>query len=357
MNRPTPEATEVTVNSPFRIDPHPLIGLACVILGAASMAAQEPPQRSTTPTLQVQTKLVQVPVIVQTSSKELVSGLSAADFQLMDDGVAQAVTLDSEADRPLSVVILIQTGASAPHEFGYYRHLATMLSSLLGDAPNRIAVVAFDSKHEGEMPFTSDLTEWAYAINHPDAGDGGAAILDNLSYALRLLNSEPSGNRRAIVLLSGPRDMGSKTSAKEIIRAAGETNTAIYALTFSPEKTAFKDAFTEPAHLNPPIDLGAGPTQAYFNLSAPLSMIIGAMRKNTTAELATLTGGEAAGFDTQHDLDDGLNTLANHLRNRYLLSFTPMSNRTGLHSLQVRLVNHPDVIVTARTNYWSAAPQ
>ena len=68
--------------------------------------------------------------------------------------------------------------------------------------------------------------------------------------------------------------------------------------------------------------------------------------------LASLSGGEAARFDNQHQLDDQLSILTNHLRNRYMLSFVPTSALPGLHALHVSLFNHPDFTVSARTSYW-----
>ncbi len=49
-----------------------------------------------------------------------------------------------------------------------------------------------------------------------------------------------------------------------------------------------RQAFRESPHLNPPLP-GVG--QAYFNLSAPIALALGAMRKNLAAEVATLSGG------------------------------------------------------------------
>ncbi len=81
----------------------------------------------------------------------------------------------------------------------------------------------------------------------PDQGDSGAAIFDGIAFALDLLKKEPVRNRRAILLISQERDDGSKTSMKEIVRDLGETNTAIYSVTFSAEKTEAKQAFKDPA--------------------------------------------------------------------------------------------------------------
>ncbi len=331
------------------------LSLAVVGIGRAQSITPSPDPN----TLHATSTLVVVPALVETPAKEVVYSLSAADFLVTDNGVPQKITLDRASNQPLSLVVLMQTGGSAIHQFEQYRNLETMLANILGDPPNQVSIVNFDSKPETASPFSSDIEQWREAINQPDHGDDGAAILDSLSFALRLLDQQPPANRRAILLLSEPTDVGSKTTIKEVLRTAGETNTAIYTLTFNPQKTAFKDAFKQNAHLNPPLKVGDGVYQAYFNLSEPLGMILGAMQKNLAAEMATLTGGEAAHFDTRHDLDEALATLATHIRNRYLLTFNPTQPTAGLHTLQVHLNNHPDLIVSARTTYWSpdAAPK
>src|ERR1700730_8378451 len=219
-------------------------------------------------TLHTTTTLVVVPTLVQTAGKEPVFSLTAADFVLTDNGVPQKVTLEEETKRPLSLVVLMQTGGVAHGQFASYANLETMLASLLGGAPNRASIVNFDSRPEAASPFTSNVAEWSEAINHPDQGDSGAAIFDGISFALDLLKKEPVSNRRAILLISHEHDNGSKTQMKDIVRDLGETNTAIYSVTFSAEKTAAKQAFKDPPHLNPPIVVNesAGATQGYFKL-------------------------------------------------------------------------------------------
>lgn len=307
-------------------------------------------------TLHTTSRLVIVPTLVQNSANDVVYSLTSNDFLLTDNGTPQKITLDDQTNPPLSLVVLIQTGGAAVHQLRDYSSLETMLASLLGNPPNQVSIVNFDSKPEGASPFTSDITQWTDAINHPDPGDSGAAIMDSLKFALDLLSHEPSTNRRAILLLSQPHDVGSKTTAKEILRITGETNTAIYTLTFSPTKTTLKDSLKEKPHDNPPIQVGNGSYVAYFDLTEPMEMIVDAMRKNVSAELATLSGGEAARFDNQHQLDDQLGILANHLRNRYMLSFAPTSAQPGFHALHVSLLNHPNFTVSARTSYWLNNP-
>jgi VWFA-related protein len=322
-------------------------------------------------TLHTTTTLVVVPTLVQTPDKDLVFSLRAEDFVLTDNGVPQKVTLEEETKRPLSLVVLMQTGGDARGQFPSYAHLDTMIATLLGEAPNEVSIVNFDSQPEAASPFTTNVAEWGDAIDHPDVGDRGAAIFDSLAYGLDLLQKRPVGNRRAILLISQEHDVGSKTSLKDVVREIGETNTAIYSVTFSAEKTAARQAFKDPPHLNKPITVGnvtpptvsvepaadsGGPAQfqAYFNLSEPLRLLLGAMSKNTSAEVATLSGGEWSSFDNSQELTQNLGVLTNHLRNSYVLSFTPTSSEPGLHTIKVRLARHPELVVSARSNYWSA---
>ncbi len=104
---------------------------------------------------------------------------------------------------------------------------------------------------------------------------------------------------------------------KDVVRDLGETNTAIYSVTFSGEKTKAKLALKEP-HVNPPLrtqhadgpiqaynDPGR-PTQGYAKLDEPLRLIFGGMLKNVSAEMASLSGGEAMSFDGQGELEQDL---------------------------------------------------
>jgi VWFA-related protein len=328
---------------------------ALLFVAAGSLFAQN----STTAdnTLHTATRLVLVPTLVQTSTREVVYSLHADDFLLIDNGIPQKVALDEAGNPPLSLVVLMQTGGAAVREFDKYRGLETMLAALLGGAPNQVAIVNFDSKPEAASPFTSDIAQWTDAIDHPDPGDRGAAIMDGLKFAVDLLAQQPNNNRRVILLISHSQDSGSKTTAKEIARITGETNTAIYSLTFTPQITRLKGALKEPAHSNPPLTVGNGSYVAYFDLTEPLHMVIDAMRKDVAAEVATLSGGEAVRFEGQRQLDDLIASIGNHIRYSYLLSFRPSPANPGFHPIHVSLVHYPQLTVSTRNSYWLTAPE
>ena len=334
------------------LKPLATLALFCALPLAAQTPANQTPADQT-PTLHTSATLVQVPTLVQSHAGAVAFNLKDTDFTITDDGIPQRVRLEPESHEPLSLVVLMQTGSYAPRLFEYYRHLAGMLADILAPTPgqtgpNQVAIVNFDLKVTGATPFTSDVSDWTDAINYPEPGADGAAIFDGLAYAFDLLESQPATNRHAILVLSQQQDAGSKTPLQNILRVAGETNTAIYSLSFLASIEDMKEPYRE---LNNPYS-----GESWIDLSKPFSLLLTNMRKNVPASIASVTGGESIRFNDQNSLDQALGTLNNHIRNRYLLTFTPTSPKPGLHALSVRLHNHPDLKITARGTYWADKP-
>ena len=325
-------------------------------LALVLIAALVPNVLAQTPTITANSDLVTVPALVHQSSGGLVQTLNASDFLLTDNGLPQNVTLDESERQPLSVVILMQTGASASRQFPDYARLGTMLTYLTGNRSHQVAMVTFDSQPEEQWDFTPDIADLEDGFVHPKAGDGKAAILDAVAHGIDLLRDQPRNYRRLIVLLSQTHDDGSRTHAEEIIKRLGESNITIECLTFSPEKAWLKDQFTKERHENKPYQYGAnGPMLLHtFNLDTPLRVALSSMRENTSSSIALMSGGESLPFATRSDLEQQLSALTNHLAATFTLSFRPTSNQPGFHSLQLRVAGHPELQISSRTSYWGA---
>ena len=77
-----------------------------------------------------------------------------------------------------------------------------------------------------------------------------------------------------------------------------------------------------------------------------------ALRKNISEAVAQSTGGENFKFKDAKTLNRDLFTIANHIPNRYVLSFHPLNPHAGLHAVTLKLKNYPDLVVEARSSYW-----
>jgi len=126
---------------------HALFLLLVLVVG---VAGQEPTFRS-------QTNLVLVPTLVKGRDGRLVYGLEAEDFVVEDDGLAQVVRLDEEAERePVSLVVAIQRGRRAAYEFPRIQGLGSMLDPLMTEGLTQVAIVEFDSQVELKQDFTTN---------------------------------------------------------------------------------------------------------------------------------------------------------------------------------------------------------
>ncbi len=336
----------------------------------------------------VRSSLVLVPALVKTNNGELVFSLSADDFVLTDDGVPQRLRLEPDTDaQPLALVVVAETGGTGAAHLRDYHGLDAILDAVIGNVSHRVAVVSFDSQSHLEQGFTTDTGAAADALNGLTEGDGGAAILDGLAFAVDLLRRQPTGYRRAILLLSETADGGSQTSFDEVLKAIDDTNTSIYSFGFSSTKVALKHEAAKLPRPNKQTVYSATPyapggcmsrepgadpdahgkrsVQALdcaSDLFPPLRVArlaaIAAregLRRNVPEAVAGLTGGEYFPFKDARSLGKQLVVISNDVPNHYLLSFAPQSPHPGLHALQLQLKERPGLQVKARSAYWADA--
>jgi VWFA-related protein len=334
-------------------------------------------------TLTTRSTLVLVPALVRNKSKQLVFTLKAGDFALTDDGVPQKLTLEQDTGgEPLALAVVLEGGGASAGAMDKYRALAPMLSSIVGAVPHKIAVVGFDSSPVLVQDFTPDNDLAAHAINAliaDDSGDNGAAILDSIGFAVDLLRKQPAEYRRAILLFSESNDHGSKLRLDDALREISDTNTVIYSFGFSSGRDelvngsakALSDPTPGPAHgcmsrdpNDPNVDLSKNPAaQAYGCLellAPPLALaraaaiaFIAALQKNIPETVARLTGGEYFKLGGEKGFERNLQTISNHIPNRYVLSFQPQAPHAGFHAIELRAPEYPGLTIAARNGYWA----
>ena len=332
--------------------------------------------------------LVMVPTLIKTASGEPVFGLTANDFILTDDGIEQKLSLQEDTDsQPLALVIVVQTGGAGGRRLDSYRRLGPLLDSIVGAVPHHVAVVGFDSEPHIEAEFTTDLDHVAEVMANLQPGDGGAAILDSLGFAVELLRQQPISYRRAILSISETLDHGSQGKLESTLRAIDDTNTTFYSLGFSTTRADMKheedefnsDLTPAPEHgcfardqsngsVTHPVRVPDGKgnnreMQAFDCLSllapplraakmATMAALDG-LHRNIPKTVALLTGGEYFRFENTRSLERGLVTISNQVPNTYALSFSPQADSPGLHAIDVRLKDRPGLRVDARKSYWA----
>ncbi len=321
------------------------------ILAAAAGAQQlppiEPPQplpkpHAEAPTLRVTANEVLVPALVEKRGGGVVYGLKPEDFVLEDNGVPQKIRVQEEMDTaPVSLVVAVELGGVSVLEFDKLAKLGPLLDLFLSDGRSQAALVGFDSKPHLIRDYTHSGEDVNEALKHLEPGDGGDAILDTVSYAVDLLESQPKEYRRVLLMITEARDHGSRhTKPTQLIRKIGRSDVLVLSVSFSPARA-------ELLH-----DMKDSGDERTMSMMSVLLMAVQALKKNVAKEVAVMSGGEYTTFTGDKGFEQRVMEAAKHTRNRYLITFSPSDPTPGLHTIKVRTAQDYGARIVARANYW-----
>ncbi len=235
-------------------------------------------------------------------------------------------------------------------EFDKLAKLGPLLDFFFTDPRSQAALMGFDSQPHLIRDYTHSSADINDALNHLEPGDGGAAILDTVSSAVDLLETQPKDFRRVLLLISEERDHGSKhTKIPQLIQKIGGSDVLVLSVSFSP-------ALAELSH-DVKDDLVGNGDQPTMSMVSALIMAIKAFKKNVTKEVAEMSGGEYTTFTGDKRFQQRVMDAAKHMRNRYLITFSPSDPSPGLHTIRVRTAQDYGARIVARANYWSAGAQ
>lgn len=256
--------------------------------------------------------LVEVYATVTDGRGEPVPGLTAADFSVAEDGVAQHISAFAAGEFPLSIAIGLDRSFSmggAGNRLGVAKSAARALIGALREA-DQVMVVAIGGETEIVAPLSADRGAALAALERLDAW-GTTPLYDATLAALDAIQA--ARGRRALVLLSDGTDRYSETSATDLVSRARNHDVLVY------------------------------------------PVAIGAARPPVFAELASATGGRSFFAREPAALITTMGQIAKELRFQYLLGYVPSRERTGDPSWRAIgvTVRRADVRVRAREGYVS----
>ncbi|HEY1581350.1 MAG TPA: VWA domain-containing protein [Terracidiphilus sp.] len=332
------------------------IVVAAILFGAGPVSGQRQPQlppvespkqmpgaQATGPTIRVTTNEVLVPTLVEKPhGGGIVYGLKQSDFVVEDNGVPQKIHVQEELDTaPIALVIAMEEGRAGWLEFQKLNKMGPLLDMFLSDPRSQAAVVGFSSKPRLIHDYTHSEEELGRSLQQLEPGDGGAAILDTISYGVDLLEDMPKDYRRVLLLISEQRDHGSKhTKPAQLVTKIGRSDVLVLSITYSPAKAEF-------AH-----DIKDSGDNRTLNMVSTLVMAVQAFKKNVAKQVALMSGGEYMTFVGDHRFEDRVMEAAKEVRNRYLITFSPSDPTPGLHTIRVHTVEDYGAKIVARANYW-----
>jgi len=233
---------------------------------AASPAAEQTPA-ATAPTLSVDARLVNIPVVVHDKKGALVQTLARDNFVLQVDGKPQTIRyFNLDTDLPLTLGLLVDTSMSQRDAIDDERtaSFAFLDDTLTGPAGrDKAFIVQFARQTDLLQDVTSskpklqaglkqletpasggdsDTTSSNSGSNSSDNGStrarrAGTTLYDALFLSSDELMSKQTG-RKAVIILSDGVDNGSKESLASSIEAAQRADTIVYAIYFKGRETA-----------------------------------------------------------------------------------------------------------------------
>ena len=239
-------------------------------------------------------------------SERLVQGLTAADFDVLDNGVRQKVEIVAPSAFPVSVVLALDGSASLDQKERAHliRAGTRVIDGLkLGESA---ALVTFSDRITILSPFTPDAAKLRTLLAAP-AASGDTAVFDAAHVAMLLGTSAPG--RPIVILFSDGDDTASFLSDDEVVETAKRTGAVVCVVMIGGDGQLLR-------------------------------------------QLATTTGGVFVKEKSLDRVAERFAELLEGFRNRYLLSFVPTGvDRAGWHTLTVRVKSGGEV--RARSGYWS----
>ena len=268
------------------------------IILAAALALQ--------PTFSTRVEGVRVDVLVTDGARRPLRGLTAADFMIRDNGVAQEVDVVSFGEIALNVGLAFDLSESvAGTRLTQLKAASQALTAELEPA-DQSALVTFDTVVSLPCPLSTSRSCVSAALNAATP-QRETALVDGVFAGMMVGESEVG--RSLLMVFSDGLDTASFLDAERVLELGRRSDVVVYPVTSK----------------------GARP--------------------DFLGDLASLTGGRLHEVDAQSDLSGTFRSILEEFRYRYLVTYTPRGvPRGGWHKLDVR-VNRPGASVKARPGY------
>ena len=205
---------------------------------AAKSAGVQAPQGlgDETPTIEVQSRLVNVPVTVVDAGGVPVGGLDKADFAVAENGRPQPIAVfERESATPLSIVLAIDASETVLTSARLEREAAKHFVRALLRAQDELDLMDFSDTVREVVPFTNDRARIDRGLGDIVKGDE-TALYDAVYLAADRLGqtSAADGRRRVMVVISDGGDSKNKSTYRQAVEQAQRAGAAIFAIIVVP---------------------------------------------------------------------------------------------------------------------------
>ena len=135
-------------------------------------------------------------------------------------------------DKPVFLVIAVQTNDATLATLARVRELGLMLQPLVANGRGEIAVLSYGDQVQTVQPFTPYSGKAVLAIADLKPDGALARKIDAVAEAISALDTRPPDRGRVVLVIGEWEDRGSKTNMKDALTRAKLSNVLIYNLAF-----------------------------------------------------------------------------------------------------------------------------
>jgi Ca-activated chloride channel family protein len=301
--------------------------LAAVPCALTLLALQGSPQL---PAFRTGTDMVRLDVSVTRGGRPA-RDLSASDFRVTDNGIAQRVSLMSLDELPVSVALVLDASESVTGEpLAWLQDAAGRFVGQLRQG-DRAAVLSFSEAVALQCPLTADLADAQRGLRRVRAG-GGTALYDAVYAATKILERSDTP-RRLVVVFSDGADNFSWLRRETLFGAVRRSDAVLYAI------SARTPEVVEP------------PNWDRVTARFAQGRAVPGAGDRVLQDLAETLGGEVFGTAWNPDLGRVFDSVLQAFRSRHVLAYVPAGPATpGWHAVTVTVRGGGDIRV--RRGYW-----
>jgi VWFA-related protein len=341
----------------------------------------DPSPTSPSPTIAVDARLVNLPVVVRDKKGALIQNLTKDDFILQVDGKPQTIRyFDKDTNLPLTVGLLVDTSRSQRDVLDEERTASsTFLDQMLTAPKDQAFIAQFARQVELLQDLTTSRPLLQKALREIDTPGntsdedstsrrGGTTLYDALFLASDELMRKQTG-RKAIIILSDGVDRNSKETLVKSIEAAQRADTIIYAIYFKGEEAPMQNnnqhgrggypggGYPGGGYPGGRYPGGGYPGGGYPGGNGgnngnypPQSHVDG---KKILERMTQETGGRFFEVKKNQDVAQIYNQIAEELRAQYRLGYTPTeaAAANGFHQIDLML-HQKGLLVQTRAGYY-----
>ena len=289
--------------------------------------------------VKVETNLVNIPVSVFDRNGLYIPGLRQEDFKIFEDGKEQQIAYFGTADKPFTVILLIDVSPSTAYKIEEIREAARAFVDQL-KPQDSVMVIEFDRRVHVLTEATNDRSAIYKAINKADWGDG-TSIYDAVDFSLRKRLSKVLGRKAIVLFTDGVNTTSMKATYDSTLDQAEEADALIFPIYYNTffnnrQRTGGSTGFPFPGQTQ------AGSTSAEY-----------ALGRKYLEELALVTGGRVFRPEaTPGGLTAAFEGIAEELRRQYNIGYVPTEEGRQGQRKQIKVrVNRPNLVIRSRDSY------